>query len=190
MFSLPGTPVLFYGEEIGMGENLSIPGRLSVRTPMQWSPAENGGFSDAPADALVAPLVEGDYGPAAVNVADQRRDPESLLNFFERLMRLRKQCPEIGFGRGQVLDAGDPAVFASRCDWRGGTVVAVHNLGAQACRAEVDLGDGPEPGAGDAEVSPLLGEGECRRDGDRLSVELPGYGSRWMRLGEPRRRPY
>ncbi len=79
LFSLPGTPVLFYGEEIGMGENLDVPGRMAVRTPMQWTAAEHGGFSTASADALPAPVVEGGYGPEFVNVEAQRRDPESLL---------------------------------------------------------------------------------------------------------------
>jgi maltose alpha-D-glucosyltransferase/alpha-amylase len=98
-FSLPGTPVLFYGEEIGMGENLGIPGRLSVRSPMQWSPERHGGFSTADdPEFLRRPVTEGAFGPEQVNVAAQRRDLDSLLSWFERLIRRRRECPEISFG--------------------------------------------------------------------------------------------
>src|SRR3546814_2202472 len=79
LFSLPGTPVLFYGEEIGMGENLDVDGRPSVRTPMQWTDGRNAGFSSARPSRLTRPLPDGRFGPLAVNVADQRRDPDSLL---------------------------------------------------------------------------------------------------------------
>ena len=98
LFSLPGTPVLFYGEEIGMGENLAVPGRLSVRTPMQWADERNAGFSTATPSRLARPVVEGRFGPMAVNAADQRRDPDSLLNWMERLIRRRRECPEFGWG--------------------------------------------------------------------------------------------
>ena len=98
LFSLPGTPVLFYGEEIGMGENLDIEGRMSVRTPMQWTDEENGGFSKARPSRLRRPVVEGRFGPLAVNVAAQRRDPESLLSWMERLIRRRRETPELGLG--------------------------------------------------------------------------------------------
>ena len=85
LFSLPGTPVLFYGEEIGMGEDLASTGRLAVRTPMQWTAGRNGGFSTAAPSRLCRPVVEGGFGPEHVNVADQRRDPESLLSFMSLL---------------------------------------------------------------------------------------------------------
>ena len=111
MFSLPGAPVLFYGEEIGMAENLEIEGRMSVRSPMQWSGEANAGFSTAAQEKLRRPVVAGDdYGPSAVNVADQRRDPDSLLNWMERLIRTRKECPEIGWGTSSCLT---PALQAS-----------------------------------------------------------------------------
>ena len=102
-FSLPGTPVLFYGEEIGMAENLAIEGRYAVRAPMQWSPTT--AASRRPIEPR-RPMVEGEWGPQRVNVADQRRDPGSLLNWFERLIRRRRECPELGFGTMTVLDTG------------------------------------------------------------------------------------
>jgi trehalose synthase len=82
LFSLPGTPVLFYGEEIGMGEDLDAEGRLAVRTPMQWTSGRNGGFSTAAPGRLPGPVVSGGFAPEFVNVQDQRHDPESLLSFM------------------------------------------------------------------------------------------------------------
>ncbi|MDQ3422602.1 MAG: alpha-amylase family protein, partial [Actinomycetota bacterium] len=103
LFSLPGTPVLFYGEEIGMGENLDIPGRLSVRTPMQWTEEVNGGFSGARTSRLRRPLPTGRFGPMAGNVAEQRRDPDSLLSWMERVIRRRRETPELGWGAPTIL---------------------------------------------------------------------------------------
>ena len=139
MFSLPGTPVLFYGEEIGMAENLAIDGRASVRSPMQWSDDRNGGFSTARPSRLCRPVVEGQYGPLAVNVAAQRRDNDSLLNWMERLIRRRRETPELAWGDWRLLTSNVSAVFAHRCDWDGGTVIAVHNLAAEPCHVRIDL---------------------------------------------------
>src|SRR6185295_17852458 len=97
MLTLPGTPVLRYGDEIGMGEDLSLNERDSVRTPMQWADAKNGGFSPAPSNRLVLPAVRGgEFGYEKVNVAAQQRDPDSFLNWFERMTRLRRRSPEFG----------------------------------------------------------------------------------------------
>ena len=103
MFSLPGTPVLFYGEEIGMGEQPTIPGRLAVRSPMQWTDDATAGFTRAKPRKLLRPLAEGRFGPLAVNVAAQRRDPDSLLNWMERVTRRRRDTPELGWGEWTVL---------------------------------------------------------------------------------------
>ncbi|MEA3054758.1 MAG: hypothetical protein QOD30_190, partial [Actinomycetota bacterium] len=143
LLSLPGTPVLLYGEEIGMGEDLAAEGRHSVRTPMQWSTEVNGGFSTASADRLPEPVPDGPFGPAQVNVAAQRRDHDSLLNWFERVIRRRKETPEIGFGACTVLDPGNDAVFAHRIDWDGRVVLFLHNLSdvEQHVELEVDVDD-------------------------------------------------
>jgi trehalose synthase len=185
LFALPGTPVLFYGEEIGMGENLDIPGRMSVRTPMQWSDDENAGFSRAPASRLRRPVVEGRYGPLSVNVAEQRRDPESLLSWIERLTRRRRETPEIGWGTFEVLKADSHAVFAHRCDWEGRTVVAVHDLEAETEVVKVDLGDV----GGRTRIDDLF-DGEAAvatLDDTTLELKLEGYGFRWFRASPPER---
>ncbi len=117
LFSLPGTPVLFYGEEIGMGENLDVPGRRSLRTPMQWKPEANGGFTRAGAEAMPRSLVEGDFGPEHGNMADQMRDPDSMLGWMQRLIGRRPETPEFGMGTGRLIDVGASEVLAVRSDW-------------------------------------------------------------------------
>ena len=185
LFSLPGTPVLFYGEEIGMGENLDIPGRMSVRTPMQWNDEANGGFSTAAASALRRPVVEGRYSPLAVNVAAQRRDPDSLLSWTERLIRRRRETPEIGWGTWAILRSDVRAVFAHRCDWEGRTIVAVHNLSPETDVVRIDIGEVPDG----ARIDDLLdGEvGVAKLEGSTLELKLEGYGFRWFRVTSPER---
>jgi trehalose synthase len=173
-FSLPGTPVLFYGEEIGMAENLDLEGRMSVRAPMQWAPERHEGFTTA--DEPFRPLAE---DPGDVNVARQRRDPHSLLNWIERIIRRRKECPELGWGACTLLDTGEPSVLAHRSDWAGSTIVAAHNLAERPASCELVLDDaGP-----DAVLVDLLDHDE-RSIGDdgRVSVQLGRYGARWYRL--------
>jgi trehalose synthase len=179
LFSLPGTPVLFYGEEIGMGENLDAPDRLSVRTPMQWSDEPGAGFSTAPPETFPHPLVEGEYGPLAVNVADQRRDEGSLLNWFERLIRRRRETPELGLGDWAVIPTEVRSVLAHRCDWAGSTVVALHNFSAEPCRLDVPL-DGVDDAVAADDL--LDGARELPLDAPALHVTLEGYGHRWFRI--------
>ncbi|WP_420452017.1 alpha-amylase family protein [Ilumatobacter sp.] len=181
MFAMPGTPSLFYGEEIGMGENLDIEGRLAVRTPMQWDSGPAGGFTTAPPDAATRALPDGDRSPADVNVADQRTDPESLLNWFERLIRLRKDVPEIGFGEHTVLETEVDSVLALRCDWEGRTVVTMHNLAKRKATARIDLGD-----ADGAVLRDLIGTNEPIEVADGATkVEVAAHGYRWFRLVRP-----
>jgi trehalose synthase len=183
LFSLPGTPVLFYGEEIGMGENLEVPGRMSVRTPMQWIDQKNGGFSKARPSRLRVPVVEGRFGPLAVNVAAQRRDPESLLSWMERLIRRRRETPEIGWGTWKVVQTNVRSVLAHRCDWEGRTVVAAHNLGEQPCVVRLQLGDVPEDGKLD-DLLDERGAFQNIEDGS-LELKMDGYGFRWLRITTP-----
>ena len=173
-FSLPGTPVLFYGEEIGMAENLAIEGRYSVRAPMQWAAEPNGGFTTA--SEPCRPLVEdGPFGFREVNVTRQRRNPESLLNWMERLVRRRRECPELGWGDWTLLDAGDPALFALRSDWDESTIVAVHSFAGRDSSARLTLGE-------DGTLLDLFQDEDHQLDGGEAVIELPPYGARWFRL--------
>jgi maltose alpha-D-glucosyltransferase/alpha-amylase len=139
LFALPGTPVLRYGDEIGMSEDLKLKERDAVRTPMQWSAEWHGGFTTA--QTCVKPVIaEGPYGYPHVNVEAQRRDPNSLLNWTVRMIRLRKECPEIGWGTWRPLATRSPHVLALCYEWRGNAVVTVHNFsgGPQEVRLSLD----------------------------------------------------
>jgi maltose alpha-D-glucosyltransferase/alpha-amylase len=179
LFSLPGTPVLFYGEEIGMGENLAVEGRMAVRTPMQWSDEPGAGFSTAKPRRFPSPLTDGEYGPLAVNVVSERRESGSLLNWFERLIRRRRETPELGLGRWSVIANDQPGVLAHRCDWDGSTVVAVHNFGAEPCRLDLPL-DGIDDAVGAHDL--LDGSGERPLEEPVLHLTLDGYGYQWLRI--------
>lgn len=180
MLTLPGTPVLFYGEEIGMGDDLSLEARDALRTPMQWSDQKNGGFSTAdPQDLVRSVIDEGPYGYQQLNVIAQRRDSESLLNWMERAIRMRKECPEFGWGSWEIIDTDCPAVFAHRCQWKDGTVIAIHNLSREACVVTLKLSDD--------KATPLIDLLEDQHYGSvqhgSHEVKLEGYGYRWFRVG-------
>jgi glycosidase len=172
--------VLFYGEEIGMAENLAIEGRYSVRAPMQWSSEPQAGFTTA--EQAGRPIVEdGPFGYPELNVTQQRRDPDSLLNWMERLIRRRRECPELGWGKPTLLDSGDAAVFAQRSDWEGSTVVAVHNLAGRDARARLELG-------AEGSLVDLFYDEDHALDDGAVSLELPPYDARWFRVRRPGRR--
>ena len=185
LFSLPGTPVLFYGEEIGMGENLQADGRMAVRTPMQWSDEPGAGFSTADLSTFPTPLTEGEYGPLAVNVARQRREEGSLLNWFEKLIRRRRETPELGLGQWRCVPSDPESVLVHRCDWNGSTVVALHNFAAEPCRLVVAL-DGLDDAVGADDL--LDGAPEVDIEEAALALTLEGYGYRWYRIRREGRR--
>jgi maltose alpha-D-glucosyltransferase/alpha-amylase len=178
-FSLRGTPVLRYGDEIGMGEDLSLDGRQAIRTPMQWSVLPNGGFSSAAPEKLVRPVVSaGDFGYEQVNVTAQRHDPNSLLSWFERMIRTLREAPEVGAGSCAHVDVAVPAgVLAHRADGPTGCMLFLHNLGRRP--ATVDLGklavDADHP-------NDVLADQQYPEVGDLSELKLAGYGYRWIRL--------
>src|ERR671913_390945 len=182
LFALPGAPMLFYGEEIGMGEQPALPGRLSVRAPMQWTPYDNGGFSAAPLDCYVRPiLAEGDFGFQRVSVAAQRNDPDSLLNWLAGLIRTRRECPEIGAGRCQVIDTGNDAILALRYDdpEHESAVVVLHNLSPDRQTIALDLTEREI-----ATTTDLLADRRYEPlDGKSPRMRINGFGFRWLRLG-------
>jgi trehalose synthase len=179
LFTLPGTPVLFYGEEIGMGENLAIDGRLAVRTPMQWTAERNGGFSDAAPSRLRRPVTEGSFGPEHVNVASQRADPESMLAFIGLLVRRYRESPELGWADFSVLDQPHRHVLAHECILDERRIVAVHNLSPESCAVPLTLDDCD----GGTLLLDLLQDRDHLELDDRGRVEVPleGYGYRWLR---------
>ena len=182
MFATPGTPVFWYGEEIGMGDDLSQPERNSVRAPMQWDDDRNAGFSTAPDDRLVRPVIaEGEFDHHRVNVAAQRDRAGSLMDDLQRLVRVRRACPEVGWGACKVLDTDETGVLALRYDWEGGTVVILNNLTDRGVQVTL-------PGDDIERLRPLFGDAEDRELRDaRAPIRLDPYGFRWLRAHGERR---
>jgi maltose alpha-D-glucosyltransferase/alpha-amylase len=179
MLALVGTPVLYYGEEIGMGEVLTLPERDAIRTPMQWSSAENGGFSRAPAERLVRPVVtDPSYGPSVVNVVAEQRDQYSFLNWLRRAIGVRETVRELSWARAEIVAVDAPSVIVMRCGWRGATLLTMHNLASEP--VSITLPADALPRSGDALVE-VLRDREYAQPvlGERL--ELAAYGYRWIR---------
>lgn len=178
MFGLPGSPVLRYGDEIGMGEDLSLKERAAVRTPMQWSSERNAGFSTA--RRLVHPVISrGPYGYQAVNVDAQRRDPGSLLNWMIKMIRVRKECPEIGWGEWVSLPTGLKGVLALCYSWRNNRVVVVHNFSREPQEIELRI----EGEDGGRLISLLDVDDSHAAKNGRHRIALPAYGYKWYRVG-------
>lgn len=178
LLTLPGTPVLLYGDEIGIGDDLSRKGRDAVRMLMQWSNETNGGFSTAPAQDLIRPpMVEGPWGYRQRNATDQRRDPDSLLNWMGRAIRLRRDCPEFGEGEPEIIDCDNPHVFAHLSRTGGRFALAVHNLADRETNVTLDLS--PEDRR---YMLDLFGNShyESWEPGSNR-VRLEGRGYRWFR---------
>ncbi|HET9544438.1 MAG TPA: maltose alpha-D-glucosyltransferase [Gaiellaceae bacterium] len=140
LFSLPGSPVLYYGDEIGMGDNVYLGDRDGVRTPMQWTGDRNGGFSRADfAQLFLPPLMDPVYGYQAVNVESQLRQPHSLLRWVQRFVGLRKAHPVFGLGSFEALVPENPRVFAHIRTYEEDVILCVHNLARSAQAVELDL---------------------------------------------------
>lgn len=178
LFSLPGTPMMQYGDEIGIGDDLRLPERECARTPMQWADGPHGGFSVA--RRVVRPVIEDRvYGYARVNVADQRRDTESLLNWTERIIRMRKECPEISWGDFVVLRTNVPEVLALRYDWRNTSLITLHNFSNRRQVARM------VPGCANGSLCVEVFDGhhsKAQNDGAHR-VPLGPYEWRWFRVG-------
>lgn len=182
LFSLPGVPVLFYGEEIGMGENPEVPGRMSVRTPMQWTDERNGGFSTATPSRLAAAPPTGGFAPEYVNASAQLNDEESLLHFVRRLASRYRISPEIGWGEVELLEHDAPAVLVHSMRADVGRMIAFHNFSEEPARVTISLGGEPEG----TQLSDLFGPGRIDLDARRRAViDLPPYGWSWQRVARP-----
>lgn len=179
LMTLPGTPVIRYGEEIGMGEDMSLSERDTIRTPMQWSGDKGAGFSGAKKSEMIRPIVDhGDFAFKKVNVADQQRDADSLLNVTERMIRVRKENPAFGWGDWQIVETQDRHVLAHRCDYRGGGAVAAHNFSNEAVEVQLDLAD-----VASDDFKELLSDAQYdapKKASDPIKLE--GFGYRWFRI--------
>jgi len=181
LFSMPGSPILYYGDEIGMGDNIYLGDRDGVRTPMQWTPDRNGGFSRADfARLYLPPIVDPVYGFQAVNVEAEMRDQSSMVHWMRRMLQVRKQHPLFGTGSFEVIPADNPSVLAYvRCEGDD-IVLCVNNLSRFAQPAELPLQrfDGKTP-------IELLGRVPFPRIGELpYFVTLGPYAFYWFQLAE------
>ena len=179
MLTLPGTPVIRYGDEIAMGDDLKLPERNCARTPMQWSTEPQGGFTRS--DKPVLPVIsDGAYGFQHVNVAQQRRDPDSLLNWMERMIRMRKEVPEIGWGEFTFLNTRTDSAVAMQYSWRNNAVLCVHNLIAEPNEIRLAV---LAPDANGCTLVNVLSNDHSHAEQDGLHcILLEPYGYRWYRV--------
>ena len=179
LLSMPGSPVIYYGDEIGMGDNIYVTDRNGVRTPMQWSPDRNAGFSRAdPARLYLPPIMDAVYGYTAVNVESQTRDPSSLLNWMRRIIAVRNAHHAFGRGTLRFLKPGNRKILAYLREYEGEAMLCVTNLSRAAQAVELDLvefkGRVPVEMLGRTPFPPV---GQAP-----YMLTLPGYGFFWFRL--------
>ena len=160
-----------------MGDDLSLPEREALRTPMQWSDTENGGFSSA--DKVVRPVIaDGRFGYPRVNVASARQDPDSLLRWFEQMIRTLRECPEVGTGVCTPVDAGPPSVLVHRMEAHQGVLLFLHNLGREPVTVDI----GRQPGQEGEPVEVFADRPYKAVRPGLKKVELGPCGYRWLRL--------
>jgi maltose alpha-D-glucosyltransferase/alpha-amylase len=193
LLSLPGSPVMYYGDEIGMGDNIWLGDRDGVRTPMQWTPDRNGGFSSCdPQRLYLPPVMDPIYGFQALSVEAQQRHPQSLLHWTKRMIEIRKRHPVFGLGAYEELTSSNPSVLAFVREYTnpdaaegadaGDRILCVNNLSRFPQPVELDLrrfkGVTPVECMGGVTFPPI---------GDlNYLLTLPGHGFYWFQLPEPR----
>ncbi|HSB68585.1 MAG TPA: alpha-glucosidase C-terminal domain-containing protein, partial [Candidatus Methylomirabilis sp.] len=182
LFTLPGTPIIYYGDEIGMGDNIHLGDRSGVRTPMQWSADRNAGFSRADPGQLYSPVISDPlFGYQAVNVEAQLHTPSSLLHWMRRLIAARKTSHVFGRGSLRFLSPANTRVLAHLRESPGETILLVHNLAGSAEPVELDLrefrGAIPVEMLGGARFPPI-------RESPYF-LSLGPYGHYWLRLRQP-----
>ena len=181
LFSMPGSPTVYYGDELGMGDNIYLGDRNGVRTPMQWSPDRNGGFSRAdPQGLFLPPIMDPIYGYASVNVEAQSREPSSLLNWTRRMLAVRKTCKAFGRGTFELLRPGNRTILAYLRRYENQAILCVANLKRSAQAVELDLA----PFRGRVPVE-MIGRSSFPPIGDLpYMLTLPGYAFYWFDLAE------
>ena len=186
LLSMPGAPTIYYGDEIGMGDNFFLGDRNGVRTPMQWSPDRNAGFSRAdPQQLYLPPIMDPVYGFDAVNVESQTRDRSSLLNWMKRMLQVRKNSQAFGRGTLRFIRPGNRKVLVYLREYGDDTILCVANLSRSAQPVEIDLAD--QKGTVPIE---LLGSTAFPPIGELpYFLTLPGYGFYWFRLSREAQAP-
>ncbi|BEU94489.1 maltose alpha-D-glucosyltransferase [Acidovorax sp. DW039] len=179
LLSMPGSPIIYYGDEIGMGDNVFVGDRNGVRTPMQWSPDRNAGFSRAdPQQLYLQPIMDAMYGYEALNVETQSRDQSSLLNWTRRMLAVRKTSHAFGRGKRTFLKPGNRKILAYLSEYEDDVILTVFNLSRAAQPVELNLA----AYKGRAPVE-MLGRVTFPPIGDLpYLLTLPSYGFYWFRL--------
>ena len=179
LFALPGTPMIQYGDEIGIWDDLKLPERECARTAMQWTSGHYAGYSTS--DKPVIPVItDPEHGFQKINVADQRRDPHSLLNWTERVIRMRRECPEISWGHYNVLETNAKEVLGLQYDWRNTSMITLHNFSDHGITVKIDV----KTQGGELLIDVFDGASRSAPGGTRThEVELEPYGWKWFRVG-------
>lgn len=175
LFTLPGTPILRYGQEIGMGDDLSLEGRESVRTIMQWSNDARGGFTDSTKKKLIKKLIsKGEYSYKELNVEQQRRDPDSLLNWIRQVIYYRREASEFGSGQYEVLKVNNSKVLAHRCTNGKEVSIALHNFSNKEEKVKLKIKDTQH-------ITAIFGDKEYEGfDSKNQEITLSSYGYVWL----------
>jgi maltose alpha-D-glucosyltransferase/alpha-amylase len=186
LLSMPGAPIIYYGDEIGMGDNVFLGDRNGLRTPMQWSPDRNAGFSRAdPQQLFLPPIMDPVYGYEAVNVEAQSRDRSSLLNWMKRLLQVRGSSQAFGRGTLRFIRPGNRRVLVYLREYGADTILCVANLARSAQPVELDLADH----RGTVPIE-LLGRAAFPPIGELpYLLTLPGYAFYWFRLSREAEAP-
>lgn len=181
LLSMPGTPVLYYGDEIGMGDNLELSDRFGVRTPMQWNAGLNAGFSAADSDQLLLPVItDPKYSPAAVNVELQENDPHSQLNWMRKILNLRSAHPVFGNGSINFLEPANQKILAYVRENEFERVLVVANLSQSHQSVELDLSAYES-----APLTELLTNEDFGSAEPEQTFTLPPHGFLWLQIGAP-----
>ena len=176
LFTFPGSPTMYYGDEIGMGDNIWLPDRNGVRTPMQWGAESNSGFSDAPGQSLYSPVIDDEtFGPSKVNVEIQRNDNFSMWNVIRRMIAVRKEHHAFGWGEFEWIDCKNNAVAAYRRTFEGETVLVFHNLSEETQKISY------KPKRSIKIRIDLLTQTEYVSQGGKVSLELAPYQYLWLK---------
>ena len=175
LFTLPGSPIIYYGDEIGMGDNIWLSDRNGVRTPMQWNSTLNGGFSEGPSGKLYLPIINDDvYGPGNVNVKNERQDPGSLWNAIRRMLKTRKQHLSFGVGELEWVDCRNDRIAAFRRSTKEESILVIHNLNDSNENIHIQSSDR-------GVLREILTDKLYKTLGDQFSTKLGPYQFLWLK---------